>query len=142
MPCDSCNIVYLITCSNCREQYVGSTINFKQRFRIHKSDINSLNIFYICVLNIFYDGEIYTYKTNKDRCWAVGHFDYKHCSSNYKHGYLKVQIIEQVCNNNQCSIENFLWEWEQHWQTQLFTNLYVMNDMNDLYSMKKEGYQR
>ena len=37
--CDSCNVIYLITCSNCREQYVGSAVNFKQRFRIHKSDI-------------------------------------------------------------------------------------------------------
>ena len=54
---------------------------------------------------------------------------------------MKVQIIEQVFNNNQCSIENFLREREKHWQTQLFTNLYVMNDMNNIYGMKKEGYQ-
>ena len=29
MSCDSGNVIYLITCSNCREQYVGSVINFK-----------------------------------------------------------------------------------------------------------------
>ena len=40
LPCD-CNVIYLITCPNCREQYVGSTVNFKQRFRIHKSDIKT-----------------------------------------------------------------------------------------------------
>ena len=40
-PCDSCNIIYLITCSNCRKQYVGSAVGLKQRFRIHKSDIKS-----------------------------------------------------------------------------------------------------
>ena len=45
--CGSCNVIYLITCSSCRKQYVGSAINFKQRCRIHKSDI----------------------KTNKDRLW-------------------------------------------------------------------------
>ena len=43
---DSYNVIHLITCSNCTEQYVRPAVNFKQRFRIHKSDI----------------------KTNKDRC--------------------------------------------------------------------------
>ena len=43
---DSCNVIHLITCSNCTEKYVRPAVNFKQRFRIHKSDI----------------------KTNKDRC--------------------------------------------------------------------------
>ena len=52
LSCDSWNVTYLITCSNCREQYVGSAINFKQRFRIHKSDI----------------------KTTKDRCGTASHF--------------------------------------------------------------------
>ena len=28
LSCDSCNIIYLITCFNCREQYVGSATNF------------------------------------------------------------------------------------------------------------------
>ena len=36
---DSCNVIYLIACSNYREQYAGSAINFKERFRIHKSDL-------------------------------------------------------------------------------------------------------
>ena len=53
--CDSCNFIYLITCPNCREQYLGSAINFKQRFKIHKSDI----------------------KTNKDRCDIARHFNNK-----------------------------------------------------------------
>ena len=25
LSCDSCNVIYLITCSNCREQYLGSS---------------------------------------------------------------------------------------------------------------------
>ena len=37
MNCESTNIVYLITCMNCLEQYVGPAIKFKSRFRIHKS---------------------------------------------------------------------------------------------------------
>ena len=32
LSCDSCNVNYLIACSNCREQCVGSAINFKQRY--------------------------------------------------------------------------------------------------------------
>ena len=62
LSCDSCNVTYLITCSNSREQYVGLAINFKQRFRILKSDI----------------------KTNKDRCGTASHFNNKCCGSNSK----------------------------------------------------------
>ena len=120
LSCDSCNIIYLITCSNCREQYVESAINFKQRFRMHKSDI----------------------RTNKDRCGTAKHFNNKCCSSNNKHAYLKVQIIEKVFNNNQFSIENLLWEREKYWQAQLFTNLDGMNNIYDLYSIKRKGYRK
>ena len=37
---NSCNVIYLVLveCSNCKQQYIGSALNFKQRFRIHKSD--------------------------------------------------------------------------------------------------------
>ena len=68
LSCDSCNFIYLIR----RKQCVGSAINFKLRFRIHKSDI----------------------KTNKDRCGTARHFNNKCCSPNNKHNYLKVQILE------------------------------------------------
>ena len=49
MNCENTNIIYLITCMKCLEQYVGSAIKFESRFRIHKSDI----------------------KTRKDRCGAA-----------------------------------------------------------------------
>ena len=120
LSCDSFNVVYLITCYNCRELYVGSAINFKQRFGIHKSDI----------------------KTSKDRCSTKRHFNNKCCSANNNHIYLKIQIIEQVFNNNQFSIEDLLWEREKYWQAQLFTNLYGLNNINDLYNMKKKGYRK
>ena len=41
LPCVSCNVIYLITWSNCKEQHIGSAILFKKRFRIHKSDIKT-----------------------------------------------------------------------------------------------------
>ena len=120
LSCDSCNVVYLMPCSNCTEQYVGSAINFKQRFRIRKSDI----------------------KTNKDCCGTARHFNSKCCSPNNILAYLKVQIIEQVFNNNQYSIEDLSREQEKYRQARFFTNLHGMNNINDLYSMKMKGYQK
>ena len=45
-------------------------------------------------------------------------------------------------NNNQFSIEDLLWEREKYWQTQLFTSSNGMNNINDLYSMKRKGYRK
>ena len=50
---NSGNVIYLVECSNCKQQYIGSALNFKQRVRSHKSDI----------------------KTNKDRCGTARHFN-------------------------------------------------------------------
>ena len=36
LHCNSTNVVYLITCKHCLEQYVGSATNFKNRFRVTK----------------------------------------------------------------------------------------------------------
>ena len=35
------NVIYLISYTNCNEQYVGSDIDSKKRFRIHKKDITT-----------------------------------------------------------------------------------------------------
>ena len=51
--CNCNNVIYLITCNSCLEQYVGSATNFKSRYKIHKSDI----------------------KTNKDRCGTATLFN-------------------------------------------------------------------
>ena len=40
LKCDSKNVIYLISCKCCGKQYVGFVTGFKERFRIHKSDIN------------------------------------------------------------------------------------------------------
>ena len=55
MNCESTNIIYLIACTKCLEQYVGSAIKFESRPRIHKSDV----------------------KTKKDRCQTARYFDNK-----------------------------------------------------------------
>ena len=73
MNCESSNIIYLITCMKCLEQYVGSAIKFKSRFRIHKSDI----------------------KTKKDCCGTARHFNNKCCDSSNPFVYLCVQHIEK-----------------------------------------------
>ena len=41
LTCNSPDVVYLISCSNCDDQCVGSALDFKSRFRIHKSDIKT-----------------------------------------------------------------------------------------------------
>ena len=79
--------------------------------------------------------------TNKDPCATARHNN-KCESPNNKHAYLKVQIIEQAFNNNQFSTEDLLREQAKYWQAQLFTNLYGMNKINDLYSMERKGYRK
>ena len=43
LTCKSNNVVYLINCKKCKQQYVGSAFenSFKPRFRVHKSDTNA-----------------------------------------------------------------------------------------------------
>ena len=54
LTCKSDNVVYLISCKKCKQQYVGSAFesNFKPKFRVHKSYFN----------------------TDKDRCGEAKHF--------------------------------------------------------------------
>ena len=43
LTCKSDNVIYLISCKKCKQQYVGSAYesNFKPRFRVRKSDTNT-----------------------------------------------------------------------------------------------------
>ena len=41
LTCNTHDVVYLISCSNCYDQYVGSVLDFRNRFRIYKSDIKA-----------------------------------------------------------------------------------------------------
>ena len=63
--CNSPNVVYLMSCSNCYDQYVWSALDFKSRFRIHKSDI----------------------KTKIDRCGTAKHFNSKCTDSSNPHKF-------------------------------------------------------
>ena len=46
LTCNTKNIIYLIARKCCGKQYIGSATGFRERFRIHKSDINSGKIRY------------------------------------------------------------------------------------------------
>ena len=70
LKCDSRNVIYLISCRYCGEQYVRSATGFKERFRIHKSDIN----------------------TSKVRCGVANHLLNVCCYSANKFEYLQVQV--------------------------------------------------
>ena len=52
--CTSTNVIYLISCKQSKEQYTGSAFkdNFKPRFRVHKSDVITENIFLLNVLMV------------------------------------------------------------------------------------------
>ena len=86
MNSESTNVIYLITCMKCLEQYVGSAIKLKSRLRNHKFDI----------------------KTKKDRCGTARHLNNKCCNSSNAFVYLRVQLIKKVyCVYDDCSIEGF-----------------------------------
>ena len=72
LKCDSRNVTYLISCKCCGKQYAGSSTGFKERIRIHKSDIN----------------------TGKVRCGVANHLLNVCRSSASKFEYLQVQLTE------------------------------------------------
>ena len=84
------NAVYLISCTNCNEQYVGSAIDFKKRFRIHKYDIN----------------------TKKDRCGVARHLTNKCRDPQNPHAFSKIQSIERVSAKEESKLDVVLWHRE------------------------------
>ena len=120
LSCNSKNVIYLITCDKCKDEYIGSAEDFKLRFRVHKSDI----------------------KTKKERCGTSRHFNEKCLCSTSPFGYVKVQIIEQIYSEDPSNIEEVLWYRERYWQSQLFTVTHGMNSINDLYSKRRKGYRK
>ena len=110
----------MISCKNCGEQYVGSAVKFKQRFTLHKSDIN----------------------TKKDRCGTARHFNGKCKSDSNPFEYLQVNLIEEVFPSRTGEIESRLWEREKYWQCQLHTLTHGMNSILDLYSQQRKGCRK
>ena len=80
------NVINLISCTHCNEQYVGSAVDFKKRFRIHESDIN----------------------TKKDRCGVALHFTNKCQDPQNSHAFLKIKPIEQVSVKKERKLDNTL----------------------------------
>ena len=116
MHLQKCNI----SCKCCGKQYIGSAIGFKERFRIHKSDIN----------------------TGKVRCGVANHLlNISHSEGN-KFEYLQIQLTEQVSVNNSKNIDKMLWEREKYWQAQLFTLTHGLNSPNEWYAQNRRGYRK
>ena len=120
LNCNSLNVVYLINCKLCGDQYVGSALknNFKPRFRVHKSDI----------------------VTGKDRCGVAKHFLTK-CVTTNRLENIEIQLIEQVSGGNY-DLECKLWSREKFWQAQLFTLSHGMNSSWDWYSTNRKDYRK
>ena len=87
MKYDSRNVIYLISCKCCGKQYVESATSFKERFRIHKSDIN----------------------TGKVRCGVANSLLIVCHSSASKFEYLHVHLIEKIYIQNDDDIDKVLW---------------------------------
>ena len=96
LSCNSSNVIYLISCKNCEEQYIESAIDFKARFRIHKSDI----------------------KTKKYRCVTARCFNNKYSDVQNLHRFLQAQLIESVVSG--LDLENKLGVREKCWECQLW----------------------
>ena len=72
--CKTKNITYLIACKCCGKQYTCSATGFKEKFRIHKSDIN----------------------TGKIRCGVASRLLNVCKSASCKTEYLQVYLIQHV----------------------------------------------
>ena len=114
------DVIYLISCTNCNEQYVGSAVDFKKLFSVHKSDIN----------------------TKKDLCGVTRHFTNKCRNPQNPHAFLKIQPNEQVSVKEESKLDDTLWHREKYWQALLFTNPHGINSMANLYSKKRKGYRK
>ena len=114
LSCNSKNVIYLITCDKCKDEYMASAVDFKPRSRVHKSDI----------------------KTKKERCGTSRHFNEKCLCLASSFGY--VQIIEQVYSEHPSKFEEVLWYKERYWQSQLFTVTLGMNSINDIYCKERK----
>ena len=102
---------YLITCKCCSKQCIGSATGFKERFWIHKSDVN----------------------TGKVRCGVASHLSSVCKSAICKTEYLQVQLNEQDFAREGEDIVKILWESGKYWQAQLFTLTHGLNSINEWY---------
>ena len=113
--------IYLIACKCCDKQYIGSANGFRERFQIHKSDIN----------------------TSKIRCGVASHLLNVCKSATCKTEYLQIQLTEHVLVTEGEYADKVLWESEKHWQAQLFIlTHHGLNSMNEWYALNRRGYRK
>ena len=116
------NVIYLISCTYCNEQYVIiiSAIDFKKHIKIHKRNINTKN----------------------DTYGDARHFTNKCRNPQNPHTFLKIKPIEQVSVKAKSKLDDTLWHREKYWQTLLSTNYHGITSTADLYSKKGKGYTK
>ena len=120
LKCDRRNVIYVTSCKCCGKQYVASATGFKEKFRIHKSDINTVKL----------------------RCGVANHLLNVCRSSASKFQYLQVQLKEEVFVQNVDGIEKVLWEREKYWLAKLFTLSRGLNNSDKWYALNKRGYRK
>ena len=109
LSCNQKSCIYLITCNKCKLQYIGSTVNFKARWRLHKFHVKQKKI---------------------ASCRVASHW----CGNHQIISDLEIIIIEQELGETS-DINSLLLTREIFWQhTLLKFEPYGMNKRDDLYS--------
>ena len=108
LDCNARNVIYLITCSTCQKQYVGSTTNLKTRFTNYKSDI----------------------KQSKKSCTCVQHFGKIHNWTDFK--IQPIELVHMTNGMQSSEKERKLLARERHWMAELRTIHFGLNDRDGL----------
>ena len=108
LDCNVRSVIYLVTCNSCQKQYVGSTMNLKNRFTNYKSDIKQV----------------------KKSCTCVQHFGKVHNWSDFRIQPIeKVHLMEDLSTSEK---EKKLLARERYWMAELRTIYLGLNDRDDL----------
>ena len=87
LNCKSTHVIYLVTCLNCKEQYVGETgQNLSIRFNKHRSDI----------------------EIGKRSTGLSKHFLNGNCDGSSHNNY-RIQIIDQITNKKRRRRKEYFW---------------------------------
>lgn len=113
-------MVYLIDYNLCKDQYIGSAYknNFKPRFVVHKSEIN----------------------TGKYSCGVVKHFSTQ-CTDVDKIGNIEVHLVERV-EEGDLNVEGKLWCKGKYLPIGKPTLLHGMNSTWDWYRPYGKGCRK
>eukprot|EP01083_Nonionella_stella_P092234 258124_1 len=127
--CNSTYVIYMLFCSVCGVQSIGSTVNIKSRFSSHKSDI------------LWYKG---------DGCNMVEHFniqsDCRNTTNNLTN--LRIMIIDGIDparhGENDQILDGLLNRLEIEWQSRLLTHIRGLNSVagNDTKDLNNSGWNR